>query len=92
MDMDTIRHLCALSRLRYSEEELLRVMGEMTDIVGLMDTVGDFKLTYDDTRDENSVALTDLREDDVQPSMERELILSNARSSDDCFTVPKVVD
>ncbi len=92
MDMDTIKHLCTLSRLKYSDEDLRRVMGEMTDILRLMDTVGDFKLVYDDTRDGNSVALTELREDTAQPSSPREQILANAKSSDGCFIVPKVVD
>lgn len=92
MDMDTIKHLCTLSRLKYSDEDLRRVMGEMTDILRLMDTVGDFKLVYDDTRDGNSVALTELREDTAQPSAPSEQILANAKSSDGCFIVPKVVD
>ncbi len=92
MEIGTIQHLCELSRLRYEGGELEKVMGEMTDIVKLMDTIRDFDLSYDDTRDNNSIAFSEVREDEPQPSFPREKLLSNAESSESCYVVPKVVE
>ncbi len=92
MELTTIQHLCTLSRLRYDDDSLRKVMEEMTDIVALMDTIKEFDLSYDDTKDNNSVAFSEVREDIPQESFPRERLLANAQSSDDCYIVPKVVE
>lgn len=92
MELNTIQHLCELSRLRYEGEELVRVMDEMTDIVALMDAIKEFDLTYDDTKDNNSIFFNEVREDVPKDSFPREKLLANAESSDNCFVVPKVVE
>ncbi len=92
MELTTIQHLCTLSRLRYDDESLRRVMEEMTDIVALMDTIKESDLAYDDTKDNNSIAFSEVREDIPQESCPRERLLANAQSSDDCYIVPKVVE
>ena len=92
MERNTIQHLCSLSRLDYDESELDRLAEEMTDIVALMDGIRDFDLTYDDTKDNNSVCFSELRGDSEQESLPAERLLSNARSSDGCFVVPRVVE
>ena len=91
MELSTIQHLCDLSRLRYEDEALRKVMEEMTDIVALMDTIREFDLSYDDTKD-NSVAFSEVREDIPQESFPREKLLANAENTDDCYIVPKVVE
>ncbi len=91
MELTTIQHLCELSCLRY-EDGFEKVMAEMTDIVALMDTIKAFELTYDDTKDNNSIAFSEVREDIPQTSFPREKLLVNAESSDDCYVVPKVVE
>lgn len=92
MELKTIQHLCQLSRLRYDGEELEKVMGEMTDIIGLMDTIKAFDLTYDDTKDNNSIRYCDVREDKAMPSYPAEKLLKNAKNTDGCYVVPKVVE
>ena len=65
---------------------------EMTSIIEIMDTVREIDITYDALADNHNVYLNDLREDISQPSMPAEKILSNARQSNSCFVVPKVVE
>ena len=49
MDIKTIDHLCNLSKLNYTDEGKEKVMGEMSAIIELMDTVKEFDVVYDDT-------------------------------------------
>ncbi len=92
MELDTLRHLCSLSRLNYDESELEQLSKDMTDIVNLMDGIKEFDLTYDDTKDNNSISFNEVREDVAQPSYPTEKLLQNAKSIDNCFVVPKVVE
>ena len=39
MDIKTLDHLCALSKLNYSEEEQKKTIAQMSDIINLMDTI-----------------------------------------------------
>ena len=39
VELKTIQHLCELSKLNYDEAGLEKVMGEMGDIIDLMDTI-----------------------------------------------------
>lgn len=61
VELKTIQHLCELSKLNYDEAGLEKVMGEMGDIIDLMDTIKTFDLTYDDTKDNNSISLSEVR-------------------------------
>ena len=92
MELKTIQHLCELSKLKYDDEALEKVASEMTDIVSLMDGIKEFDLSYDDTKDNNSISFGEVREDIVKPSFSPEKLMQNAKSVDDCYVVPKVVD
>ena len=92
VELKTIQHLCELSKLNYDEAGLEKVMGEMGDIIDLMDTIKSFDLTYDDTKDNNSISLSEVREDIAQPSFPTEKLLANAENSGNCYVVPKVVE
>lgn len=92
MDIDTLRHLCMLGKLRYSEEELSVLKAEMTDIVALMDGIRELDLEYDDTADNDSISYDKVREDVPSHSLSQGELLSNAVSRDGCFVVPKVVE
>lgn len=92
VELKTIQHLCELSKLNYDEAGLEKVMGEMSDIIDLMDTIKSFDLTYDDTKDNNSISLNEVREDIAQPSFPTKKLLSNAENNGSCYVVPKVVE
>ena len=92
IELKTIQHLCELSKLNYDEAGLEKVMGEMSDIIDLMDEIKSFDLNYDDTKDNNSIKFCDTREDVAQPSFPTEKLLQNAENTDGCYVVPKVVE
>ncbi len=77
---------------KFNQAGLEKVMGEMSDIIDLMDTIKSFDLTYDDTKDNNSISLSEVREDIAQPSFPTDKLLSNAENSGSCYVVPKVVE
>ena len=92
VDINTIRHLCELSKLDYDEDGMKKVMGEMSDIIDLMDEIKEFDLTYDDTKDGNEIRFGDTRADKAEASFPTEKLLANAENTDGCYVVPKVVE
>lgn len=92
MDIKTIEHLCSLSKLNYTDEGKQKVMAEMSEIINLMDTVKEFDLVYDDTKDNNSISYGEVRADEAKPSFSTEKLLSNTKPSENCYVVPKMVD
>lgn len=92
VELKTIEHLCELSKLNYDEAGLQKVMGEMSDIIDLMDEIKEFDLTYDDTKDNNQIRFGDTREDKAEESFPTEKLLANAENTDGCYVVPKVVE
>lgn len=92
VEIKTIEHLCELSRLNYDEAGLQKVMGEMSDIIELMDEIKSFDLAYDDTKDNNQIRFEDTREDVSEESFPTEKLLSNAENTGGCYVVPKVVE
>lgn len=92
MELKTIQHLCNLSKLNYNDSELETVMTEMSDIINLMDTVKGFECNYDDTKDNNAIKFSEIRNDAALTSFDTEKLLSNAENAEDCYVVPKVVE
>ena len=62
IELKTIQHLCELSKLNYDEAGLEKVMGEMGDIIDLMDEIKSFDLTYDDVDEGCDALLEHLKE------------------------------
>ncbi len=88
---DLTAHLAELSKLKFTEEELEKMTEEMDSIVNLMDTVSEFE-TGEDFPVTDKTDLSSIREDKDEPSMDRDLILKNAKDNGDTyFKVPKVV-
>lgn len=92
MDLQMVRHLADLGKLEFSDEQLEKTAGEMTDIIALMDGVKEFDIEYDALKDNHNVFLDGLREDCVHESMPTKKVLQNAENRDDSFVVPKVVE
>ncbi len=92
MDIKTIEHLCNLSKLNYTDEGKQKVMEEMSAIIELMDTVKEFDVVYDDTKDNNSISFSEVRKDEAKPSFDTDKLLSNTQPKNDCYVVPKMVD
>ena len=94
MDTATLRHLCTLSKLSFTEEEQEKVMEQMGDIINLMDTIQDFNITYDDTKDHNEISYGELRQDKAGDSFPTEKLLSNTEpgGNGDCYALPKMME
>lgn len=91
--VETIKHVAKLSRLDLSEEEIMKFAVEMENIISYVD-----KLNELDTKDieptAHVVPVSNVqRKDEVNPSMEREKILSNAPlEGNGCFKVPRIME
>ena len=92
MDLEMVKYLSQLGKLSFTDEELEKMAGDMTDIIEIMDTIKEIDVTYDPVKDNHNVFLNDLRKDIPADSFPTEKILQNAVSSEDALVVPKVVE
>ena len=92
MDIKTLDHLCELSKLNFTEDEQKKILSEMSDIIDLMDTIKEFEISYDDTKDHIEIAYDDLRTDEAAPSFETERLQQNTQPRDNCYVVPKMME
>ena len=92
MDTATLLHLCRLSKFSFSGEEQEKAIADMSDIINLMDTIKEYDISYDDTKDHNEIAYKDLREDVSAPSFPTEKLQQNTTPRDDCYVVPKMME
>lgn len=89
---EEVAHVAQLARLKLGEEQTERLTGQLNDILSSME-----KLNQLDTSGvpstNHALDLTGaLREDQVQPSLERERALKNApESNGEAFIVPRVI-
>ena len=85
-------HIAALSRLKLSEEAG-RMAGELEQILSYMDVLDGLDTSGAEPMSHIVPLKNVLREDEVQPSMERGALLKNAPAADDeAFLVPKTVE
>lgn len=90
-DTKEMSHLAELSKLKFTDDELLKITENMEDIISLMDKVCDFK-EQSGLEDKKSDCKQNIRADEVKDSMPRDKALSNASEREGTFfTVPKVV-
>jgi aspartyl/glutamyl-tRNA(Asn/Gln) amidotransferase C subunit len=92
MDLDTFNNTAALGKLIFSETERDELLADMTEIIGIMDNIKELDISYDPVLDNKNVYLPDLRKDGAEASFETAKILANAKQSDNCFVVPKVIE
>lgn len=89
---EEVRHVAKLARLDLSEQEEVRMTGQMNDILSYME-----KLNKLDTANvpamSHAIQLRNVfRPDEVQPSLDRGDALANAPETDGVsFIVPKVI-
>lgn len=85
--------LCELSRLHLSEEELVAYGKSMTEIMTLMDTIGESDFEYNLVDMNNAVPFSSLREDKIVDFENMDKIVANGPATvENQFIVPKVVD
>lgn len=85
--------LCELSKLHLSEDELAEYGKEMTDIINLMDTIGDSDFEYNPIDMTNAVPFSELRADKIESFDNMSGIIENGpQTIENQFVVPKIVD
>ncbi len=90
---DQLDLLCELSKLYLNEDELLEYGKEMTDIIKLMDTIGDSCFEYNPIDMTNAVPFSELRADKIEIFNNMSGIVENGpRTIENQFVVPKIVD
>ncbi len=93
LSMDNLKLLCELSKLHLSEDELLDYQKEMTDIINLMDTIGDSDFEYNPIDMSNAVPFSELRADNIETFDNMDGIVKNGpQVAMNQFVVPKIVD
>ena len=90
-DTKDILHLAELSKLKFTDDELLKITENMGDIISIMDRVCDFD--ENENFEEKRLDLAkNIRQDEAEESLPRDKALSNASEREGTFfTVPKVV-
>lgn len=89
IDRDEARRIAGLAHLEFDEAGLGRMAAEMTRILSYIDQLREIDVTGFEERDE---AVTPMREDEPQPSIDRDLAARNAPAwRDGFFVVPKVI-
>ncbi len=90
---EDLKLLCELSKLYLSEDELMEYGKEMTDIIALMDNIGDSDFEYNPIDTTNAVSFADLRADNIETFDNMEGIVANGPETiENQFVVPKIVD
>ncbi len=90
---ENLKLLCDLSKLYLSEDELVEYGKEMTDIINLMDTIGESDFEYDPIDNSCAVAFSELRDDTVETYENMEGIVKRGPEViENQFVVPKIVD
>ena len=89
IEREQVLHVAKLARLRLSEEEVERMAGELSGILGHVDRISELEL--DDVAPTSHVVDLEnvLRPDEPRPSWPREAVLEQAPDpADGAFRVP----
>ena len=90
---EDLKLLCELSKLHLSEKELVEYGKEMTNIIALMDNIGDSNFEYNPIDMTNAVPFSELRADTIETFDNMEGIVKNGPEViENQFVVPKIVD
>ena len=93
LSMDNLKLLCELSKLHLSEDEMKEYQKEMTDIINLMDTIGDSDFEYNSIDMTNAIPFGELRADNITEFDNMDGIVKNGPEViENQFVVPKIVD
>lgn len=90
---ETIEHVAGLARLNITETEKDKLTLEMENILSWVDKLNELDTSGVKPMEHVIPLKNVLREDKVEKSYDRDIMLANAPSHEDgCFKVPKVVE
>jgi aspartyl-tRNA(Asn)/glutamyl-tRNA(Gln) amidotransferase subunit C len=89
---DEVKKVSLLGRLLLSEEELDRMTGQLSAILGYMELLGEVNTDQVEPMAHALDVSNAFRADEVRPSLDRDQALANAPSRDaECYLVPAVL-
>jgi aspartyl-tRNA(Asn)/glutamyl-tRNA(Gln) amidotransferase subunit C len=89
IDREQVLHVARLARLELDEDEVARMTGELSSILGHIEKIGELDLDGVEPTSHVVAVENALRPDEPRPSLPRELALANAPAvADDGFSVP----
>lgn len=91
INTDSVRRLAKLSKIDFTDSELLKIAHDITEIISLTDAVRDFNNALP-PHTVTAAKYTALRKDSFDASNTAEEITSNAKVvKNNCFVVPKTI-
>ena len=93
IDLETVRHIATLSRLKLDAEAELAAQRDLSKIVDYMDKLSELDTSGVEPTFAEAFDAESLREDQSVPSMPNEELLSNAPDQEDgAYRVPITVE
>ena len=90
--IEDVKKLAKLSRLEFSDEEALQFVDELTATLAQVDAINKVDVSQVDLFEKTVNADTELRADEIKPSLPVEQIVANAPDKKDgAFLVPITV-
>ena len=90
---EDIKHIANLSMLNLSDEEIEKYTKDMEQIVGFANKVNEIDTSSTEISAFSNDNVNIFRKDEVRKSLRRELLLSNAPSSNgEAYSIPNVMD
>lgn len=90
---EDIKHIANLSMLNLSDEEIEKYTKDMEQIVGFANKVNEIDTSSTEISAFSNDNVNIFRKDEVRKSLDRELLLSNAPSSNgEAYSIPNVMD
>ena len=89
--LDDINYLSELSAIEFNEEEKKELILQVNNIIAMLNECAEVDVS--NISNETFELLSELREDEMKVSLDKDEVLKNApRKSEGYFVVPKVVD
>jgi aspartyl-tRNA(Asn)/glutamyl-tRNA(Gln) amidotransferase subunit C len=92
LSTEHIEHIAHLARLNLTQAEIERYTSELTVILGYIDQLATVDTSGVEPQKQSTKAENVFRDDQVEPSLPRDLVLRNAPQHDEeFFLVPRVL-
>jgi aspartyl-tRNA(Asn)/glutamyl-tRNA(Gln) amidotransferase subunit C len=89
IDREQVLHVARLARLELGEDEVARMTGELSSILGHIEKIGELDLDGVEPTSHVVTVENALRPDEPRPSLPRDVALASAPAvADDGFSVP----
>ncbi len=87
-----VEHVARLARLEFTEEEKVKLVHQLNDILGYMEKLNKLDTSNVEPLSQVIELSNVMREDEVKPSLPRAEVLKNApEKNEQFFKVPKVI-